>query len=132
MRTIIRTSRQTPFELREDVVQAVTWQVRSGTWNPPTDVYETDDEYVVRIEVAGMRDEDFEVVLENNALFVAGFRQDLPGRRAYHQMEIRFGKFVNTVILPGAVEADAAHAEYSGGFLTVHLPRSRIQNEGTE
>ena len=132
MRTIIRTSRQAPLDVRGEVVHAVTWHVRPTTWSPPTDVYETETEYVVRLEVAGMREEDFEVVLENNVLFIAGVRQDLPGRRAYHQMEIRFGKFVNSIDLPGAVDPDVAAAQYSQGFLTVHLPRAKPQNVSRE
>ena len=125
MRTIIRTSSQRHTQVRREVFHALTWQVRPGTWSPPTDMYETEMEYLVRLEVAGMQEEDFEVSVESNVLFVAGVRHDVPERRAYHQMEIRFGKFNVSIGLPGPVDVDAARAEYIQGFLTIFLPRPR-------
>ncbi len=114
-------------ERRRDLFRAVTWQVqvRSSAWSPPTDMYETDDEYVVRVEVAGMREADFEVTLDDGYLVIAGSRPDVQERRAYHQMEIRFGRFSTTVGLPGAVDVEASRAEYLDGFLTVVLPKAK-------
>ena len=110
---------------RREIVQAVHWQVKvnANLWSPPTDLYETEGEYVVRVEVAGMRDVDIEVAAENDILVISGVRPDLPERRAYHQMEIRFGKFTTAVGLPGPVDFDRARAEYDDGFLVVILPR---------
>ena len=110
---------------RREIVQAVHWQVNlnANLWSPPTDLYETEGEYVVRVEVAGMRDVDIEVTVENHILVISGVRPDLPERRAYHQMEIRFGKFTTAVGLPGPVDLDQARAEYDDGFLIVILPR---------
>jgi HSP20 family protein len=113
------------MEDRREMLHAVSWQVRSKTWSPPTDAYETEDEFVVRVEIAGMREDDFEVVLENNTLLISGSRPDLPERRAYHQMEIRFGKFAIAMDMPGPVNAEAAVAEYKDGFLIVKLPRAK-------
>jgi HSP20 family protein len=113
------------MEVRRDILHAVSWQVRSSVWSPPTDVYETGDALIVRMEIAGMRDEDFEVSVENDTLYILGSRPDLPDRRAYHQMEIRFGKFASAVGLPAPVNVDLARAEYRDGFLTVTLPKAR-------
>lgn len=121
MPTIIR---RTVSAVQGRHVQSVSWQVSSSIWSPPTDAYETDTACVVRVELAGMRDEDFEVAVENNVLRISGSRPDLPERRAYHQMEIRFGKFVTSVAIPAAVDVDNATAEYKDGFLTVILPKS--------
>ena len=55
MPTIVRKSRTAILETRREILHAVTWQVRSSIWSPPTDVYETDEAYVVRVEIAGMR-----------------------------------------------------------------------------
>jgi HSP20 family protein len=123
MPSIVRKSRQSLVEARRSVLQAVSWQVRSSIWSPPTDEFETDEAYVVRVEVAGMREDDFEVVIEDQILTISGSRLDLPERRAYHQMEIRFGKFSTSLGLPGPVNAEAASAEYREGFLTVTLPK---------
>jgi len=113
------------FEARREILHAVSWQVQSSIWSPPTDVYETDDAYAVRVEIAGMREDDFEVVVENNTLLISGNRPDIPERRAYHQMEIRFGKFATAIGLPGPVDIDHAVAQYADGFLTISLPKSK-------
>jgi len=124
MPTIVRKSGSTLFETRRKILHAVSWQVRSHVWSPPTDQYETEDTYVVRVEIAGMREDDFEVSLENNTLFISGSRPDFPERRAYQQMEIRFGKFATALGLPGPVNIEQARAEYKNGFLTVILPKA--------
>lgn len=123
MPTIIRKTSPVLTELRREILQSVSWQVRSNVWSPPTDVYENDGDFVARVEIAGMREEDFEVTVENDVLLITGHRPDRPQRRAYHQMEIRFGKFATAIGLPGPVDVDSARAEYQDGFLTVILPK---------
>jgi HSP20 family protein len=125
MSTVIRKS-ETSFSLtekRRDLVHAVSWTVRSSAWSPPTDMYETDEAYILRVELAGMRASDFEITFEDGYLQISGTRPDVPERRAYQQMEIRFGRFSTTVGLPGPVDVDASRAEYDDGFLTVTLPK---------
>ena len=130
MPTSIRKSRSTSgsyTEPRREVLHAVGWQVqvRAGIWSPPTDVYETENGYVVRVEIAGMREADFEITVEDGFLMISGSRPDVPERRAYQQMEIRFGKFETIVGIPGPVDLDASRADYSEGFLTVTLPKAK-------
>jgi len=124
MPTVKRKPNAVIMEARREILHAVSWQVRSNVWSPPTDEYETETAYVVRVEIAGMREEDFEVLLENDTLLISGSRSDFPDRRAYQQMEIRFGKFATSVNIPGPVDVDQAHAEYKDGFLTVVLPKA--------
>ncbi len=128
MPTVIRRSSETLMDFRRETLQAVSWQIRPTVWSPPTDVYETEDTYIVRMEIAGMREDDFEVTLENDTLLISGSRADLPERRAYHQMEIRFGKFATAIGVPGPVNVEKALAEYKDGFLTIVLPKSK-QNQ---
>ncbi len=125
MPTVVRKSNASLTETRREVLHAVSWQVYSSVWSPPTDLFESEEALVVRVEIAGMKEEDFEVALENNVLLIAGARSDSPERRAYHQMEIRFGKFATSVALPVPVDAEVARAEYKDGFLTVTLPKAK-------
>jgi len=124
MPAIIRKTSSTLLESRREILHAVSWQVRSNVWSPPTDEYETEEAYIVRVEIAGMRDDDLEVSFENNKLFISGSRSDLRERRAYHQMEIRFGKFATVVALQGDVDLEKSTADYRDGFLTVILPKA--------
>ena len=105
----------------------VDWRLsmRSPAWQPPTDVYEAEETIVVRVEIGGMREEDFSVELNGRILTIRGVRQDLPERRAYQQMEIRFGEFIIKVELPDYADPDRVQAVYSDGFLRVSLPKAR-------
>lgn len=129
MPTIIRKSSSSLLETRREILQAIHWQVRSSVWSPPTDIYETEQGYVVKVEAAGMHEDDFEVAIQDDILTISGNRSDLPERRAYYQMEIQFGKFEIAVGLPAPVDLDNATAEYKDGFLTIQLPKLRIQKE---
>ena len=113
-------------ERRRMLLNAINWQVeiQSHAWSPSTDLYETEAAYIVRVEIAGMRQQDFSIALESNHLIISGARTEAPERRAYHQMEIRFGEFSSVVALPGPVDTEKSTAEYEDGFLIVILPRA--------
>jgi len=106
------------------------WQVaaRQHAWRPPTDVYISNDAVIVRVEIAGMRDGEFSITFKDHTLSIRGSRPDFPERRAYHQMEIRFGEFRTDVGLHWQVETDEIEAEYKDGFLRVMLPLAKPQN----
>jgi HSP20 family protein len=106
-------------------MNAIGWQlgVHSYAWSPPTDVYETEASFVVRVEIAGMRQADFTINVDESYLVISGIRSEAADRRAYHQMEIRFGDFTSSVELPFGLDVGKTQAEYEDGFLTVVLPK---------
>jgi HSP20 family protein len=99
--------------------------VSSRIWRPPTDVFETGEAIIVRIEIAGMREEDFSISLTGSLLTVRGNRPDIQERRAYYQMEIFFGEFTTEIQLPKPVLANQVVAEYQSGFLRLTFPIDR-------
>jgi HSP20 family protein len=110
------------------------WMVsrHARLWHPSTDLYETEDQFVVLVEVAGVSQDDISVILHDRRLAIVGMRGDAnagPGeRRAYHQMEVSFGEFRADVDLPGPVDEGGITAEYSQGFLRVTLPKLKPQS----
>lgn len=112
-------------EERSLLPDAVRWRLvgRPRFWRPPADVYETEDSVILRVEIAGMREEDFTISLEGQRLLVEGFRTDTSERRAYHQIEIPFGEFALEVELPVPVIAQKVEALYQDGFLRIILPK---------
>ena len=98
-------------------------------WHPPTDVYETDQDITVKIEIAGVVEDEFAVHLDGRVLTVAGYRFDPAAKLAYQQMEISYGEFRSQVYLPGDVDADDASAAYQDGFLYVVLPKVRREQK---
>jgi HSP20 family protein len=108
-------------------MHAIGWQVgiHSYAWSPPTDVYETDASIVIRLEIAGMRQSDFSIDIEDNFLIISGVRSESPEKRTYHQMEIRFGEFSTAIEIPTGADVSKAQADYEDGFLNVILPKIR-------
>jgi HSP20 family protein len=104
---------------------AIGWQVsiHSYAWSPPTDAYETDASFIVRLEVAGMRQSDFSIDVEDNFLVISGVRSESPEHRTYHQMEIRFGEFSAAIEIPAGADVSNAQADYEDGFLKVVIPK---------
>jgi len=123
-----RFSPQQP-ESKRTIIQIKTseekWSAHVHIWQPPTDLYETPDDFVVRVEIAGMRHAEFLVSLERRTLVVRGVRQMNNQGRAFYQMEISSGEFISVVDLPGPIAGDLIEAEYEDGFLTITLPKSR-------
>ena len=125
MPTIIRNIHPLVIETKRQAYHSVTWHVQSSVWHPPTDVYETETDFVVMVEIAGARDEDLEVTIQDNLLLISGTRSGVSERRAYHQMEIPFGKFSLNIEMPANIISDDTIAEYKNGFLTITLPKEK-------
>lgn len=108
------------------LVDGGLWQrvSRHRLWRPPTDIYETDQSVVVRLEVAGMKEEDFSITLHDKRLYICGTRGDVAERRAFHQMEIPFGQFALELELPSPVDPDRVEAFYRDGFLKITLTKA--------
>jgi HSP20 family molecular chaperone IbpA len=107
--------RQTVIALARD--QAV--------WRPPADVYETETAFVVKVELAGMRDAEIAITLDERSLRIEGQR---PERRdeslvCYHQVGVSCGAFAVEVFLARPVDYDNVAAHYDDGFLFVELPK---------
>lgn len=112
-------------ELSFSGMHAIGWQVgiHSYAWSPPTDVFETDASFIVRMEVAGMRQSDFSIDVEDNFLVISGIRSESHEHRTYHQMEIRFGEFSTAIEIPAGADVSKADADYEDGFLNIVMPK---------
>jgi HSP20 family protein len=98
-----------------------------AVWRPPTDVYETGDSAVVRVEVAGLVEGDYEISLSGRVLVVSGERRDPAEKLAYQQMEIRYGRFRTEVHLPWALDVTNHTATYENGFLMICLRKAETR-----
>ena len=95
-------------------------------WSPPTDVFRTSEGIVVRMELAGLKREEIDVKLEENALIVRGVRDDNfeEPKQAFWQLEIAHGPFERIIELPVEVDSDPAQidARHKDGLLVIKLP----------
>ncbi|MCP4266947.1 MAG: Hsp20/alpha crystallin family protein [Candidatus Brocadiaceae bacterium] len=98
----------------------------SAPWQPPTDVYETEKDIIIRIAVSGLRHEDVSVVFSDHILTVSGRRRDDSANQkvCYYQVEIRHGYFERKIKIPKHVDANNIHATYENGFILVTIPKA--------
>ena len=135
---------QTPTEMFDDLDQFErqmdqvlhaffphTHRARPRTWRPPTDVYETDDAVVVKIEIAGMNSDDISISFIDRELIVRGNRRDIDDKLSYNCMEIPYGEFHTEVFLPGTYDEARFEAKYTNGFLYIVLPKSKQEHRVT-
>jgi len=122
----LQTEPEKPLDTKYKDDTHLNWRLsmRAPAWRPPTDVYEAEDSVVVRVEISGMVEDDFSIELNGRDLTIRGTRQDIPERRSYHQMEIRFGEFIINLKLPDHVDTDRVQAIYNNGFLRISLPKA--------
>jgi len=94
-------------------------------WSPPCNIYDSGDSLRVLVEIAGMRRDAIEVLVEEHRLILSGYRAepDPLAHGNYQQMEIDFGEFALEVPLNAHVDAEAARACYHDGFLHILLPK---------
>jgi HSP20 family protein len=92
-------------------------------FSPSMDVFETEDEIVCLLDLPGVGLQDLQVRIEAGTMRVSGVRRELPGfeRRNYHKMELDFGAFERSLIVPEPVDAGSVSVEQSGGFYLVRL-----------
>ncbi|UCH83445.1 MAG: Hsp20/alpha crystallin family protein [Candidatus Latescibacterota bacterium] len=94
-------------------------------WAPPTDVYHTETEFVVTMDIAGMDLKDISVFTDGKIVTIRGVREEITPRckKQFHTMEIRVGPFQRHIEIPVAVDNQSVHTNYSNGFLEVRLKR---------
>ena len=111
-----------------------------GAWAPSVDIYENKDQIVLEAELPGMKQEDFDLSIENNVLTLRGERrfEKTDETDNYHRVERSYGSFTRSFTLPQSVSGEGATADYSNGVLRVTLPKReetkarRIEIKGME
>ena len=94
-------------------------------WHPAVDLFETQDKFVVTLEIGGMEGKDFSINYYKDILSISGYRAGEDKEGSYHRMEIPFGDFSNSVKIPGKIIVKSIQAFYENGFLTITLPKPK-------
>ena len=96
-----------------------------GAWVPAVDIYSNDQhELVLKAELPEMKEDEFEVTVENNTLTLRGEKKldTEVTQEQFHRIERSYGPFARSFALPPTVDAGKVRAEYKAGVLTVRLP----------
>ncbi len=99
--------------------------VQPRRWTPAMDLTETPEQFVLRADLPGVCESDVAVELEDNVLTIAGERKrDHDGTdQGHHRVERAYGPFSRSLTLPRGVDAEAVHAAFERGVLTVSIPK---------
>ena len=115
----------TPGILAEPFITPFPYESAGAEWYPTLDLTETAEEFVVRLEVAGVHKENLDINLTGTLLTITG-RRELTQQAAgetYLRREREIGKFIRTIRLPAPVAEKEVKATYQDGVLVVHLPK---------
>jgi HSP20 family protein len=115
-----------PFELVRDLDRMFDAPTsRKGMWLPRVDVFERENQLIVRAEVAGVNPETLDVTVEGGTLTITGSRSftEESDEGGFHRKEIFEGQFKRTVMLPEGVDPEAISASTKDGILEVAVPK---------
>jgi HSP20 family protein len=94
-------------------------------WIPAMDLVETEDDFVLKADLPGLKEEDVNIEVEENVLTVSGERKSEheDKREGYVRVERSYGSFRRSLTLPKGVDAEAVTANFDNGVLEVHIPK---------
>jgi HSP20 family protein len=125
---------QDPFEALFNLQQALD-AFRQSDWlesgpsgtgpYPPVNAFRKGDDFVLVVEVPGIKKSDLEIQVKDNAIRIAGGKTvDYPNTVSLHRRERAAGRFDRAVTLPIRIDATGVKAEYHDGILALYLPRA--------
>ena len=94
-------------------------------WSPAVDIYETENELVLKADLPDINEKDLDVRVENNTLSIHGERkfEQKVKEGGYLRTERSYGSFSRSFSLPNTISTENIKAEYKNGVLTVEMPK---------
>jgi HSP20 family protein len=112
--------------LQESFIRPTGMLAQDGHMALPLDVCESEDEFIVKASLPGVRPDDVEITVQGDMLTIRGESKADEEKKGqnWHIRERRLGRFQRSVTLSAPVKADAAQAHYDNGVLTLTLPKA--------
>ena len=97
----------------------------SAIWSPAVDIYETEDEVVVKAELPEVNQKDIDVQIENSTLTLRGERRfnKETKKENFHRIERAYGSFSRSFTLPSTIDQEKIRADYKDGILKISMPK---------
>ncbi len=108
-----------------DVVRRTGEESNLTPWAPEVDIYETENELVVKADLPDMNPQDLDIRVENNILTIRGERKfdKKVNEDNYLRIERSYGSFSRSFSLANSVKSEAIRADYQNGVLTLSIPK---------
>jgi HSP20 family protein len=109
----------------DSVTRTRSGQAELVSWAPAVDIFETENELVVKADLPDVQEKDIDVRVENNTLTIRGERKfnNEVHEDNYLRVERAYGTFTRSFSLPNTVNTEGIHAEYRSGVLSVRMPK---------
>jgi HSP20 family protein len=117
----------------QDSLSRLFSEPASRPWSPAVDIYETENELVVKADLPEVEPKNVGIQLENGTLTVKGERkfEEQKNGKGFHRIERSYGSFVRAFSLPDTVDGEKVKADYKNGVLTVTLPKKEVAKPKT-
>jgi HSP20 family protein len=98
---------------------------KSG-WNPKIDIYEEENDFVVKADIPGADEKKLDVEMEGSYLTIKGSKEEEHEEKGknFHKVERIGGSFSRTISLPENTQPEKISADYKKGVLTITIPKS--------
>ena len=92
-------------------------------WQPPVDIVECEDEFIIKVELPGLRQDQVRVKLDGGIISISGQRDPEKDGQTFHRVERQRGAFTRNFAVPESIVREKVTAGYKNGLLKVHLPK---------
>lgn len=131
-----------PFDLEDfpnglrmfqDTVNRLLSEPGSRPWTPAVDIYETENELVLKADLPDVDMKDIEIKIENGTLSLRGERkfERNENQKGFHRIERAYGTFVRYFTLPDTVDTERVQAGFKNGVLDITLPKKEVAKPKT-
>lgn len=117
----------------QDSLSRLFSEPASRPWSPAVDIYETENELVLKADLPEVDAKNVAIQLENGTLTLKGERkwEEQKNGKGFHRIERSYGSFVRAFSLPDTVDGERVKADYRNGVLTVTLPKKEVAKPKT-
>lgn len=121
------------LRLFQDSLSRLFSEPASRPWSPAVDIFETENELVLKADLPEIDPKNVTIQLENGTLTLKGERkfEDQKNGKGFHRIERAYGSFVRAFSLPDTVDGDKVKADFKNGVLTVTLPKKEVAKPKT-
>ena len=114
----------------EDMFQSISpmFTIAERAWRPQMDVYETPEEVIIMAEIAGVREEDLDILCTSKAIRISGVRAEVPlmNDAKYRLAEIQYGSFERILSFPAQIDPEVYSASITNGVLSIRLAKLQL------
>ncbi|MCK4427843.1 MAG: Hsp20/alpha crystallin family protein [candidate division Zixibacteria bacterium] len=106
-------------------------KVGNNGWEPEVDIFETKDDFVISVELPGIKKDNVSLTLEDQILTLKGEKKRETSDRDenYNLKERRFGNFCRSFVMPDSINSEKIKTNFKDGLLRVSIPKSEVAKE---